>query len=427
MQQGKHSGKIVLSMTDEHAQVPVIPRDSHPLALHASATYLLVGGLGGLGRAQALWFAANGAKNLAFVSRSGGDSEAAQRTLQQLREQGVNAKAYKCDVADRDALAKVLGEIDSQMPKIRGVITGAMVLSDSFFSNMSFEDWTTTFRPKVQGTWNLHELLSHDLDFFIMLSSLAGIFGSRGQSNYAAGNTFQDALAHHRAALGLPAVSLDLGMMAGFGFVEENRDNVAMNSWMRHFAAVSVEPDEFYSILKSAITGYTEGETRMPAQACLGSATGGMARFHNLNDEGFYWHEDIIFSELRHIDTLGEKSSGGGGESGVSLALSSATTAAACMLIVQEALIGKLAKALMIPLEDIDITKSISAYGVDSLVAVEVRNWIAREIQSDLSVFEILSPVPLSQLIQKLVVKSTLVAEEFKAEAGADMPAAAQA
>jgi hypothetical protein len=264
-----------------------------------------------------------------------------------------------------------------------------MVLSDSFFSNITFEDWEKPFCSKVQGIWDWHELLSHDLGFFVMLSSLAGTFGSRGQFNDAAGNTIQDALAHHRHALGFPAVSLDLGMMAGFGFMEGNHDIVAMNSWMRHFAAVSVEPDEFHSILKSAITGYTESEVKMPVQACLGSATGGMAQFHKLNDKEFYCHEDIIFSELRHIDTLGEKSGGGGEESGVTTALSSATTLATCIQIIQEALIGKLAKALVIPLEVIDITKSVPVYGVDSLVAVEVRNWIAREIQSDLSVIEI--------------------------------------
>ena len=82
---------------------------------------------------------------------------------------------------------------------------------------MSYSDWVAATKPKMQGSWNLHELMPEDLDFFVFLSSSTGVIGARGQANYAVGNSFQDALAQHRRSLGLAAVSLDLGLIIGAG------------------------------------------------------------------------------------------------------------------------------------------------------------------------------------------------------------------
>ena len=91
------------------------------------------------------------------------------------------------------------------------------MLQDAIFDNMTYEDWVTATRPKMQGSWNLHESMPKDLDFFIFLSSSAGAIGARGQANYNSGNGFQDALAHHRRSKGMAAVSLDLGPILGAG------------------------------------------------------------------------------------------------------------------------------------------------------------------------------------------------------------------
>ncbi|RMJ22961.1 polyketide synthase [Aspergillus sp. HF37] len=100
-------------------------------------------------------------------------------------------------------------------------------VADAVFENMSVEDYTAAIRPKVRGTWNLHQVLSDmGLDHFVMLSSLAGITGNVSQANYSAGGTFQDAITRHRSARGLPAVSIDLGMVKEVGYVAET-DGVA--------------------------------------------------------------------------------------------------------------------------------------------------------------------------------------------------------
>ena len=96
------------------------------------------------------------------------------------------------------------------------------------FENMNYEDFLMAASPKIQGSWNLHELLPKDMDFFVELSSSTGVVGNQGQANYAAGNTYEDALAHYRSAQGLPAVSLDLGMIRGVGVVEENPELIAI-------------------------------------------------------------------------------------------------------------------------------------------------------------------------------------------------------
>lgn len=150
MQRGTHIGKLVLQATPE-SRVPILPRAAVPLRLRADVTYLLVGGFGGLGRAQALFMAEHGARHIAFISRSGSAQPEAKKLITKLEECGVEAKAYAGDVSDKVHLRNILDEISESMPPIRGVIQGAMVLADSLFHRMSYEQWITATRPKVQG------------------------------------------------------------------------------------------------------------------------------------------------------------------------------------------------------------------------------------------------------------------------------------
>lgn len=154
MQRGSHIGKLVLQATTA-SRVPILARAEIPLHLKSDATYVLVGGLGGLGRAQAIFMAENGARHIAFISRSGDAREVAKKVIHTLTEAGVEAKAYAGDVSDRAQLKSILDDITRHMPPIRGVIQGAMVLDDSLFSKMSYEQWVAATRPKVQGQLNI--------------------------------------------------------------------------------------------------------------------------------------------------------------------------------------------------------------------------------------------------------------------------------
>ncbi|PHH79322.1 hypothetical protein CDD80_5085 [Ophiocordyceps camponoti-rufipedis] len=152
MQRGKHIGKLVLRFTAS-SQAPVKPSSFHHWSLKADATYLLVGGFGGLGRAQAVFMAEHGARHLVFVSRSGSEKAEARESVAKLEAVGVRIKSYACDVADREQLKSVLEDVSRTMPLIRGVVQGAMVLRETVFHKMDYRQWTVATRPKIHGKY----------------------------------------------------------------------------------------------------------------------------------------------------------------------------------------------------------------------------------------------------------------------------------
>jgi NADP-dependent 3-hydroxy acid dehydrogenase YdfG len=220
LQRHGHVGKTVVSF-NHRDQVPILPSARNPIILNKRSTYIIAGGLGGLGQSLARLLVRNGANNLVFLSRSGARSVDAQKLMENLAATHVVAKSYECDISDENALKGVLQQCSEEMPPIKGIIQSAAVLNDSVYENMTHEMWQGTIRPKIHGTQLLHNLLPKDMDFFVMLSSISGVVGNRSQANYAAGNTFQDALARHRRQQGLPAVSIDLGLMLDIGLIAQ--------------------------------------------------------------------------------------------------------------------------------------------------------------------------------------------------------------
>lgn len=162
----------------------------------------MVGGTGGLGKATLRLLADLGAKRLVTLSRSGSDGASTREVIEEMAARGVEVVVHKGSVLDKVTLEGMI-EGCKQYP-IRGVVQGAMVLQDSRVEKMEYEQWRAALEPKVQGTWNIHEVFGNSLDFFVLLSSSGGIIGSFSQGNYCAGNTFQDAFARYRAGLGLP-------------------------------------------------------------------------------------------------------------------------------------------------------------------------------------------------------------------------------
>ena len=415
MQQAKHTGKIVLKVHPDDL-VPVIPRNPHPLVLDEKATYLLVGGLGGIGRALATVLVEHGARNLAFISRSGDTRPEAKEALAEIRKSGCNAVAYPCDVADAESLKATFDKMSAEMPRLKGLIQAAMVLNDWYFEDMEYHHWVGTTRPKIQGSWNLHELAPKDLDFFVMLSSVSGISGNGAQSNYAAANTYQDGLAHYRHSQGLAACALDLGAIAGVGWLAEN-GNID-NSYKADWDRISLQPPELYSLVISAMTGYSENEFRFPVQMVTGAGTGGIGQqMEHLKTSSAF--DDPKYFYLRKLDVKGVMQSVEDTLSELKTALTAATSLAHAAELIEGALAFKLGKSLSMPVEDIDTSKAIHSYGVDSLVAIEMRNWIFKELKSQVSVFDVQSKVPITQFAVKIAKKSGYVpAEVLSKEAG---------
>lgn len=195
MQQARHVGKVALTFP------------FHRHLIRKGASYLVTGGLGGLGLSIAQWLAEHGADFLILTGRRAPTGEAIER-IKALEKTGVRVMVCQADVSDEQAMRDVV----EQCKNLRGVVHAAGVLADNLFLQQTVEDFDRVMMPKVQGTWNLHNVTrDNDLDFFVCFSSVASLIGSPGQSNYCAANAFMDAFAYYRHTQNLPALSVNWG------------------------------------------------------------------------------------------------------------------------------------------------------------------------------------------------------------------------
>ncbi len=191
-----------------------------PLRLRADRSYLIAGGLGGLGLTVAQWMIANGARHLALLGRRpvDGHGEGRLAAVRALEAAGARVIVQQADLGRAEEVARAVGEIARSMPPLAGVVHAAGLVDDGALVRQDPARFARVMAPKVAGAWNLHAAtLGQPLEFFALFSSAAAILGSPGQGNYAAANAFVDALAHHRRALGLPAVSINWGPWADVG------------------------------------------------------------------------------------------------------------------------------------------------------------------------------------------------------------------
>ncbi|CAG8370997.1 unnamed protein product [Penicillium salamii] len=233
MQRGTHIGKILIRMKNEAISPSIMesnPVNVVPLtSFNPDAAYLLVGGLGGIGRAVSNWLVEHGARHLVYLSRSG-DSPSNQSFLEELRVQGCQPVIVTGSVSEIEDVGKAI----SESPKpIAGVINLGMVLKSAPIFESTYDDWMAVQDPKVKGSWNLHQAFSEAaLDFFVVLSSITSICGSIGQASYASANAYLDALIRYRRTLGLPGATLNLGGVGDIGcFAEQDEWMAAANMW----------------------------------------------------------------------------------------------------------------------------------------------------------------------------------------------------
>jgi len=218
MAQAQHIGKIVVSLRD--VPLAIAPAAPQPVEIRADATYLITGGLGGLGRTVARWLAERGARYLVLTSRHGYErmSPEAAKAVALLTAQGVNVRIAQSDVSHAEDVARLMRDIAAELPPLRGIIHSAGLLQDGLLLQMNREQLEKALIPKIHGAWHLHtQSMEAPLDFFIFFSSVAALLGPPGQGNYAAGNAFMDALAHARREQGRPALSINWGPWAEVG------------------------------------------------------------------------------------------------------------------------------------------------------------------------------------------------------------------
>jgi acyl transferase domain-containing protein/NAD(P)-dependent dehydrogenase (short-subunit alcohol dehydrogenase family)/acyl carrier protein len=173
------------------------------------SSYLVAGGLGALGLCVAQWLVDKGAQHLVLAGRRAASVQA-QTTIETWRQRGVAVAVVEADIAVRADASRLFSTVAASMPPLRGVLHAAGVLDDGVLQQQRWQDFEHVLRPKVDGAWNLHDLTSEmSLDFFVCFSSMVALFGSPAQGNYVAANSFMDALAHYRRARSLPALSIN--------------------------------------------------------------------------------------------------------------------------------------------------------------------------------------------------------------------------
>ncbi|RYP76535.1 hypothetical protein DL770_007206 [Monosporascus sp. CRB-9-2] len=409
-------GKTVISYEKSGSHIRMIPSLA-TTELNADATYLLIGCLGGIGRSLTSWMMQKGARHLCFLSRSGADAPEAALLVKDLETAGANVQIVRGDVSVRKDVERAVAGIPAERP-LRGVIQAAIVLRDALFQNMAFQDWQASTKPKVRGTANLQAVLAEaPLDFFLMTSSVSSILGTPGQANYAAGNEFLNALAHHCRVNGKNACAAIIPMVLGVGVVAENTE---LEEALMREGMYGIDEEHLLRSLDIAIKEQQPGNnnTGTPLDhLVIGLDPAELARtVSQADDVDAFWMADKRLQALQVTLYYIEGSGAAGPAGGAASVLAPMQAAAApeeAVQLARDHVVGKLSRMLLLDLEVFEVDSgSIASYGIDSMIGAELRNWLFMEFAMDVPFQQLLGPTltPL-KLAQQVCAKHGLWSE----------------
>jgi myxalamid-type polyketide synthase MxaE and MxaD len=327
-------------------------------------TYLITGGLGGLGLKVADWLVAQGTRHLALLGRSA-PTEAAAQTVETLRARGAQVLLLQADVSDTDQLAAALDQVRQELPPLGGVVHAAGVLDDGLMLQLTPERLRRVLAPKVAGAWNLHALTRTDpIDSFILFSSASGLLGAPGQANYAAANAFLDALAHYRRADGLPALSINWGPWAEVGLAAA-QSNRGQRLATRGVASMSTEAG-----LRAL--GRALGQDRPQV---------GILSF-DLRQWQRYYPQAAGLSFLSELAPFKVDQAP---EQDIRVQLLALPPGRQRRLLLEELLVERMCQVLRLDANQLDRRKPLGDFGFDSLMALELRNVLEASLGVQLS------------------------------------------
>lgn len=366
MSQRKNIGKVVVNIADEDSAEQVnsgseetVAQRRLPTLVRGDASYLITGGLGGLGLQVADWLAARGAGGLVLMSRRK-PSPQQEQAIAALEAKGAQVFAMQADVVDADSLSAGLKSIPAGMPPLGGVLHAAGVLADGVLADMSLAQLDKAMLSKTVGGWNLHQATADmPLDFFVLFSSVAAMLGSPGQGNYAAGNATLDALAHYRRSQGLPATSINWGPWAGGGMAAETFKDEDRAAGIQSRGMDLLPTDESLDLLGDLTAAQTVQTTVMDV----------------------YWDSLLRLLGNRRpsilTDLAAEHGSGDAGGSNVDHAFRNQLLEAdpsQRVAMVRDFIQAELARIMSFDPDQLDVDQPLSAFGLDSLMALELKN-----------------------------------------------------
>ncbi|KAF4939778.1 Highly reducing polyketide synthase FUM1 [Colletotrichum fructicola] len=413
-QKNQPTTKVVLQTptTDPQSDSPLSSVEVMPASpqFRSDAAYLLVGGLGGIGRAVATWMAEHGAGELIFLSRSAGTEPQVEYFLGELRSQGCVIKAVTGSVAILEDVSRAVNAADRP---IAGVFQMSMVLRDNAILRMTYDEWRACIEPKTQGTENLHKALAQSsLDFFVLFSSIGGLVGNIGQANYNAANTYLDAFVRYRHNLGLPASVIDIGIMGGIGVIastgnmqdraqaagyhvlcEEELLEAITISIHHSRAGSSSNRDDAYSHLSQMALGlWSEQHLADPSTHVLWKKNAHMGAAHSIHPENLTSGTTELSSTKSELATIMKIA-----KSTPDRLLHEETIG-----LIVELLGTAIAQLLALSSAEIGPEAALDDLGLDSLNANELTSWISQHLLVDLPLPDLIQSTTIHDLADKI-------------------------
>ena len=350
-------------------------------------TYIVVGGTSGLGLETVKWLAAKHAKHIAIISRNGA-SDATKEIYNQLTQTQI--VEYFADVSDVEPLKNAIDKIKGELPKVAGIVFAAGVLDDGAFDNLSKQQFQNVIQLKANGAWNLHQLFqNNELDFFALYSSAAGIVGSAGQSNYAAANTFLDQLANYRNVNGQTAIAIDFGTIAEVGLSarQENRGERLIEQGVSPIYPIDL-PFYFDALILSNASQIMALQIDFEKWSTFNSTI-----------KSTYFYKNVVQQKSETIVVVNDK-------------LNEFQNLVAHVNHIKQRIKNYISIVTKIAITKIKEDDTFKSIGVDSLLALQIKNKLQEEFSLQLNVSAIWS-YPTTNKLADFMAKELKLSEKY--------------
>ncbi|KAI1259180.1 polyketide synthetase [Xylariaceae sp. FL1019] len=374
------------------AQAVVRKASSKPL-FSAGKSYWLLGLSGDLGLSIAEFMARGGAESIVLSSRS---PRIDANWISTMKDLGCEIHVFACDMTDIASLRKVFGDITQSLPRLAGIVQGAVVFRDTAIRDMDLDTMNTVLAPKVQANVNLDRILGNQqLDFLVYFSSLTAVTGNMGQSNYSAANSFMVGLAKQQRQRGIPASVINLGAVMGVGYISRADINqeVMIQGGFEFHSETAV-----HEIFCEAVSAAQKDSGLDP------EITTGLRHVGSSEERVPFWFNNPRFSHLIVHETDDADGAKKGAAIPLRTQLEGATTKGEVFKIIQAGFLARLQQLLKMDFED-DRTEDevlglrTDSIGIDSLIAVEIRTWFLKNLQVNVPVLKILGGASLGEII----------------------------